>query len=151
MLKALKKLFAAIAIGAPFAVILSPNPAFAQANWYTPAIIASGTYSATQTSADITNGGYKCGQIFVNVTAATGSPSFTPHIQGKDQLSGTYYDVLIGPAITATGVTVLKVCPGLQPSPNGATSDLLPYQWRVQMLWSGTGSETFAVSANLNQ
>ena len=70
-----------------------------------------------------------------------------PTIQGKDHLSGKYYDLLVGVAITAIGTTILKVYPGIMASANVAASDILPLTWRVQFVHADVDSITYSVSA----
>jgi hypothetical protein len=47
-------------------------------------------------------------------------------MQGKDPVTETYYNILVGPAIAATGATILKIYPGIGTVVNGAASDVLP-------------------------
>ena len=70
-----------------------------------------------------------------------------PTIQGKDPLSGKYYDLLVGVAIIATGMTILKVHPGITASANISASDMLPLIWRVQFVHADADSITYSVSA----
>jgi hypothetical protein len=107
--------------------------------------------AATVNSNDQFNPNSKGLHLIVNVTSFT-SGSYTPHIQGEDPANpGVYYDILVGAAITATGTTVLKVYPGIGTLANGATSDLLPLTWRVQLIGASTPSMTLSVSANLER
>lgn len=71
-------------------------------------------------------------KLFVNVTAVAGtSPTLTVTLQGRDQVSGAYYPILVSPAISATGMTVLSVYPGLAAAANSVANDVLPRTWRV--------------------
>lgn len=113
------------------------------------AVLTSAARTAAQVnSADITNIAYRCAHIVVTVSAYT-SGSYTPTLQGKNVTTGSYYDVLVGTAITATGQTVLKVCPGLSGSVSGAANDFLPQTWRVQLNGLNTPNMTIAVDALL--
>jgi hypothetical protein len=85
--------------------------------------------------------------VIINVTSITDSPEVEPHIQGKDPISGTYYDILVGNDITATGITILKVYPGIGQIANGAASDILPRTWRVRMEHDDSDSITYSVAA----
>jgi len=87
--------------------------------------------------------------LVIDVTAVAATPSVVPTIQGKDALSGKYYTILTGAAITATGTTVLKVYPGIEPLANGAASDVLPGTWRVTMTHADADSITYSVAAHL--
>lgn len=114
-------------------------------------IFASAARTATIDSADFTDEIAEGAHIIINVTAVAGTtPTLTPRIQGKDPASGTYYDVLVGTAINATGMTVLKVGPGLAAVANAAAADFLPDVWRVRCVIGGVSpSFTFSVGAVL--
>ena len=87
--------------------------------------------------------------IVIDVTSITATPSVTPTIQGRDDVSGVFYDLLVGVAITATGTTVLKVYPGITASANVSASDLLPANWRVRMVHADADSITYSVGATV--
>lgn len=107
-------------------------------------LIPSFAYTATVSSNDMDNGQFRGVHVIVNVSAYTGG-TFTPKIQGKDPASGTYYDILVGPAIAATGATVLKVYPGILASGSAAAQDILPKTWRVTVIGASTPSATLSV------
>jgi len=92
----------------------------------------------------------KCGHVIVNVSAYTAG-SITAHVQGYVNATGTYYDLLVSPALTATGTTVLKVCPGITAVANGATADFIPTQWQVQLVAADATPITYSVSLELMQ
>lgn len=105
-------------------------------------VLASGARTTTQTSDDY-SGGIGL-HLVVNVTSA-GTGSITPKIQGKGNL-GTYYDVLVGSAITTDGANVLKIYPGIAPVANGAASDVLPPVWRVVITANNANSVTYSAT-----
>lgn len=120
-----------------------------QANTYSTAIPLT-AFTATTSSVDQVNNSYRGAQVLINVTAYT-SGNFTPKIQGKEPLSGTYYDILVGsPAISATGLTVLKIYPNGSPVAGAFAADILPQTWRVQMIGAGGPSATFSVTYYLS-
>lgn len=86
-------------------------------------------------------------KLVVDVTAVTATPSITVTIQGKDHVSGKYYDILESAAITATGTTVLTVFPGIAATANEAASDVLPRDWRVEVTHADTDSITYSIGA----
>lgn len=88
--------------------------------------------------------------VFVNISAITGtSPTLTVTISGVDS-NGTAYTILASPALTATGLTVLKVYPALAASANAVANDVLPVLWRIDTAIGGTTpSVTAKISANL--
>jgi hypothetical protein len=108
-------------------------------------LIASvATTGATVTSPTITNPNYRGVHVVINVSSYT-SGTYTPHIQAQDPASLTWYDLLVGTGISATGLTVLKLYPAAAALPNGAAADMLPKTWRVQMIGTSTPSMTFSV------
>jgi hypothetical protein len=84
--------------------------------------------------------------VVVSVTVASGTVSIVPKVQGYDSSSGTYYDLVAGAAITATGTARLVVYPGVTVAANTAVSHPMPPTWRVRLesgagvspVWSGT-------------
>lgn len=94
------------------------------------------------------NSNYRGTQVVINVSAYT-SGNYTPHIQGLDIVSGNWYDILVGQSISSTGETIIKVYPGIGALLNAATPDILPQQWRVQLIGASTPSMTISVSAFL--
>lgn len=106
-------------------------------------ILASGARTTTQTSDDYQGGTGL--HLIINMTSA-GTGSVTPKIQGKGNL-GTYYDILVGSAITTDSVNVLKVGPGIGQVANGAAADILPPTWRVVVTANNANSATYSVTA----
>ena len=87
--------------------------------------------------------------IIIDVTVATATPSVVPTIDGYDFVSGKWYNLLTGIAITATGTTVLKISPNITALAAGAAKDILPRKWRLAMTHADTDSITYSVGANL--
>jgi hypothetical protein len=112
-------------------------------------LLASAARTATVATADQSNPECRGVHVIVNVTAIASSPSVVPTIQGKDELSGVYYDLLVGTAITATGTTVLKVAPGIGTVSGGAAADVLPSTWRVSFTHGDSDSITYSAAAQL--
>lgn len=86
--------------------------------------------------------------VIINTTVWTAG-SLTPHIQGYDKASDSYYDLLVGAAIGATGQVVLKVGPGITAAANLSVSDILPVNWRVLCHPSTTDAITYSVGIEL--
>jgi len=114
-----------------------------------PTILASAARTATVDSADFINHNARGAHFIINVTAITATPSIMVGIQGKDPVSAGYYDLLVSTAITTTGITVLKIYPGITTIPNGAASDILPWQFRVRVEHADADSITYSVAANM--
>lgn len=77
------------------------------------------------------------------------APSVTPYIQGYDQTSGKWYDILIGLPIVAVSVRILKVHPNIENVNGVSVNDILPRKWRLLMDHADTNSITYSVGANL--
>lgn len=112
-------------------------------------LLASSARTATVNSSDQNNYNWRGAHIIINVTSITATPSVVPTIEGRDPISGTYYTLLTGVAITATGLTVLKIYPGITALANGSTNDILPRYWRVTMTHGDADSITYSVAAML--
>lgn len=106
------------------------------------------TYAATVNSPDQSNRSYRGAHIIINTTTVN-SGTFTPKIQGRDPISGNYYDILTGSAINAAGLTVLKVYPGITAAANAAVSDVLPRGWRIVMTGASTPSHIFSITTRM--
>lgn len=94
--------------------------------------------AGTFNSADQINSVARGVQLGINVTLAT-TVSVVFKIQGKDVVSGVYYDILDTAAIIATGFTSLTVYPGAAATANVSSPQPLPRTWRVQAVITGTG------------
>lgn len=111
---------------------------------------ASEARTATGNSGDLINSGNKRGaHVVIDVTASAATPSVVFKVQGKDQLSGKYYDLITSAAITGTGTTVLKVYPGLTPIADTVVSDCIPKRFRVLATHADADSITYSVGVNL--
>lgn len=113
-------------------------------------LYASEARTATPTATtELSRRGERGGHFVIKVTAITASPSVTPTIEGYDTTSDSWYSILVGAAITATGTTVLKVYPGIAVQANATASDILPQTWRLTLTHGDADSITYTASANL--
>lgn len=128
--------------------IMAPRVHSQNKNLPVTLLTSSARTATTVSTADQTNDTWNRVQVIINVSSFT-SGTYTPKVQGKDPVSGTYYDLLVGPAIGATGATVLKIGPGFAPIANGVAGDMLPRVWRVTLAGAATPSMTFSVGAFL--
>lgn len=143
-------IISALALGMVLA-LGAPAEARAQVGNLQSTILPSAARTAAQVnSADQNNLTWGGVTVIVNVTSFTAG-TYTPKIQGKDPVSGNYYDILTGTAIGATGTFTLKVYPGITAAANASVSDMLPRVWRVQLNGATGQSMTFSVGANLQQ
>lgn len=111
-------------------------------------LIEAGVFTATQASADQRNENMSGLIVVLDVTDA-GSASVTVKIQGKDQVSGKYYDILTGAAVSTTSTNVYKVHPSIAAVTNVSASDLIPHQWRVVVTHSDAEEITYTLGACL--
>lgn len=109
--------------------------------------LASAARTATVSSSDLVNYNGRLLSVVINVSAAAATPSVVPTIEGKDPISGTYYTILTGAAITATGITVLRIGPGITAVANVAVADMVPRTYRVTMTHADADSITYSVAA----
>jgi len=114
---------------------------------YTP--LPQATQTATTVNSPVqTNYNYRGGHFIINVMTVTGG-TYTPHIQAQDPISFTWYDILVGPTISASGITILKIYPGIGVVTNGSASDILPLTWRVQLIGASTPNMMISVDVYL--
>lgn len=113
-------------------------------------LFTSASRTTTTNSTDVTNTSTRGAHIIVTVSAYV-SGIWTPIVQGKDPVSGNYYNIATGPTITGTGTYIMKVYPGIMSQTeadvlNGQIfNDFLPRTWRLQMLGASSPSATFSV------
>lgn len=95
--------------------------------------------STGSNSGDLDATKYKGILLFINVSAISGtSPTLTVTLQGKSPGSAVYYTVLASAAISATGLTVLRVYPGLTAAANTVANDCIPCTYRISTAIGGT-------------
>lgn len=111
-------------------------------------VFASEARTASSNSPDITNSRSRGVHVVIDVTAVPSVETVTFTVQGKDPLSGKYYDLLASAALVATGTVVLKVYPGLTAVSNLTASDVVPKTYRVKAVHSASGSFTYSVASN---
>lgn len=110
---------------------------------------AQGVGTVNGTDQANTNG--RGAHVCINISAISGTiPTLTVKIQGKDTVSGQYYDLLTSTALAATGFTFLTLCPGAATTANLSIPQLLPATWRVIATVAGTTpSVTATVGASV--
>lgn len=111
--------------------------------------LASAARTATNNSEDLTNSQHRGCHVIIDVTSITDTPSVVPTIQGKDSVSGKYYTLLAGIAITATGTTILRIYPGLTATANVIANDIVPSKFRILMTHGDIDSITYSVAVSL--
>ncbi|TDC63884.1 hypothetical protein E1258_09570 [Micromonospora sp. KC207] len=112
-------------------------------------LYAAAARTATPTAAQFGANGGRGLHLVINVTAVTDTPSVVPTIDGYDAASNTWYNLLTGAAITATGTTVLKIYPGIATVAGAAASDVIPQTVRLVMTHADADSITYSAAAHL--
>lgn len=116
-------------------------------NFESAAVITHAAAAAGVTSGDMNSTSFNGLLLFINITAITGTaPTLTVTIQGRTPL-GLYYTILASAALTATGLTVLRVYPGLTAAANLTVNDILPAGFRIV---SSIGGTTPAVTGTIS-
>lgn len=114
-------------------------------NIETSAIITHNAAAAGATGFDMNAAQFKGALLFVNITAISGTtPTLTVTVEGKG--AGQYYTILQSAALSAAGLTVLRIYPGLTAAANLTANDILPASYRVTTTIGGT---TPSVSATI--
>lgn len=116
------------------------------------ALLASAARTALTTSADLFGNSADGVRVIVDVTAQTATPAVTVTIQGKDVVSGKYYDLLVGTAITdvtGLGVYTYTVYPHINTVAGVSASNVLPGIFRIKTTVGDTDSMTYAVNYEL--
>lgn len=101
----------------------------------------------TVNSADQTNYNGRGAKFAMNITALTGGASVQLQLFGKDPVSGVYYLIAQSAAITATGITIITVYPGIATVANVSLNDIIPRTFRVAaVVVAGTATGTISSS-----
>lgn len=113
---------------------------------------ASAARTATPTAVTVPTGRYTKAVIVADVTAVTATPSVVMTVDGKDNTSGKWYNIITSTAMTDSGAPytrTLRVGPGLTASANLTVLDILPDVIRVTMTHGDADSITYSVGVNL--
>lgn len=111
-------------------------------------LLASAARTTTVSSSDQTNYNGRGVHVVVDVTSA-GTGSITATIEAKDVLSGKYYTLLAGAAVTTNSTNVYKVYPGITATANVSASDILTRTWRVTITHNNANSITYSCGASV--
>lgn len=109
-------------------------------------ILSSAARTASVTGQDITNYNSSGAHIIIDVTAIVDTPDITVTVQGKDSLSGKYYNILVSPVLNVVDTFVLRVHPGIADEQNISVSDSLPNIFRINTTHSDTDSITYSIA-----
>ena len=105
--------------------------------------------TTAQVSALLTNWNHR-GVLFVaNVSVASGTGGLTFIVEGSDEGTPTYYPILQSVPITAVGIVVLRVYPGIAAVANQAASDVIPKHIRLRVAVGDASPYTYFVTCTL--
>lgn len=113
-------------------------------------MVVEGQGAADVTGSDNVNPGFLGVLVFININTITGSSgtaeSVTVTIEGLSPVgTDEYYTILASAVLTATGLTVLRVYPGLVAAANLTVNDVLPASWRVSSDVTTDGDQAYDV------
>lgn len=137
---------AAAATDPSFVVALSPNSP--------PTLTAEGTAFASASRGvatvtfDVTNAMGKGIQVFTDLTVLGASSTVTVTIQGKDPVSGKFFTLLAGTAISTVSSQMLTVYPGLTAAAGSVATQVVPRSIRISVAVAVAAS-TFSVGYSL--
>ena len=112
-------------------------------------IYASLARTADPTLEDLGNTNWRGAHIIINVTAIAATPSVVFTVEGKDDIAGDYYPLLVSAAIVGTGKTVLTIYPGAVETANVSTNKSIPKTFRVRAVHADADSITYSVAGNM--
>lgn len=84
--------------------------------------------------------------VLINVTAVTATPTITVGVEGIDPVSGGTWTIITSAGITSTGLTPMRIRPGLGNAAGVSAGDLMPETIRVTSTHSDGDSITYSVS-----
>lgn len=114
----------------------------------TPALISAAGATTSLTGDDWVNADKRGAKVVLDMTAV-GTGSVTLTIQGKDAVSGKYYTLLAGAAVTTNSTNVYEVYPGVTAVANVSASTALPRTWRVSVTANNANPTTYTVGASI--
>jgi hypothetical protein len=106
--------------------------------------LAYSAVTTTQTGADIDNPAATGVKVVLDMTAV-GTGSVTLTIQGKDKISGKYYTLLTGAAVTTNVTNVYTIFPGATAAANVTVNETLPRTWRWLVTANNANAATYTV------
>lgn len=114
-------------------------------------LFASGSYTATQSSAVQNNLDGKGVEVTLNVSSLNaGTPSVTLKIEAIDPVSGNVAATLLtGAAVSTVTAKRYTVYPGVAAAANVSASDVIGWQYRVTVTHTDAQPITYSVHSTL--
>lgn len=111
-------------------------------------ILPSAARTASVTTSDISNVRARGAHIIVDISVIASATQLTVTVQGKDETSGNYYNLLITTALNVVDTFLLKIHPEVTDVQNSAVNDSLPNVFRIVVTNSDSNSITYSVAVN---
>lgn len=93
---------------------------------------------ANFTGSDIYNDGFPGVVVFININTATDA-TITATVQGKSPVgTAEYYTIVASSALASTGLTAIRIYPGLPAAADATDNDVIPPTWRITVAITGT-------------
>ena len=108
-------------------------------------VLESAARTATVVSAVLSSDEVLSSIFSINVSATAATPSVVFSIEGKDPLSGAFYNIIDSAAITAAGITTIQVGMNIIAAANVAANEMLPQEYRVTATHGDADSITYSV------
>jgi hypothetical protein len=89
--------------------------------------------------------------VIIVSTAHASTPSVVFTLQGYDEESATWYDILASAAVTGEATTKLTIGPGVSAVANVSTGHVLPRRWRVRAVAGDSDSITYSIGGELTR
>ncbi len=113
-------------------------------------VLASAIRTTLQTSADIPVPYAREIDVILDVTVDAGSAaSLTLSINGKDAVSGKYYLLLAGAAVSTVSTNIYKVGIGLPVTTNVSNNCGIPSVIQIAIAVGGASPATYSVGLNM--
>ena len=99
---------------------------------------------ATANGSDIINYNHRGAHVVLNYSTGGTSNLIMMNVQGKDPLTGVYYNIVSTVTLSATGSAAYMIYPGVTAAAaaavvsSGGANGVIPRTWRVQVVQSGT-------------
>lgn len=114
---------------------------------FVSALAATNVAQLTTDATSLTGGAQTA--IVSTTTPGTPASSIVLTVLGRDTVSGSNTTLRTGTTVTATGLNIYRVYPGLTAAAGATVSDHLPKKWLVSVTHGNVSPTTYSVGATL--
>lgn len=82
-------------------------------------------------------------------SASADTPSVVLAIEGYDEASDSWYQIVAATALTGTGTKKLMVGPGITVTANESVAQVLPNKWRITATAADADELTYSIGASI--